>query len=410
MWVRRRTSSERGIGPFPLRKEAHFATNGNRSRLEAPSALLDRLAAVDAGGDDRRALVAAIVRMSEAYTVDRASLAEVGRSPDGHRARLRFFLPRDLPKAARPMLELAARGLIPRRDTLRLLDLGCGLGTTTLSVARGLALAGDARSLDVVAVDDDPRALETFERIVTRPIEGLEAHAARLPEALDDLRGPFDLVTIGLALNEIIDPAALVERASAFLAPDGVLLIVEPALRETTRALMRLRDQIAHDGRLAILGPCPHQRPCPMLGRERDWCHDAVDAPLPAPLDAWARDAGLRDERATFAWLALGRTPPHDPLHRVVSHRLPSKGKLELILCTPEGELARARRLDRHRSDANEALESAARGDRLSIEGETRGNALVIGRGDLVATHDAASHAQAEAWAERRRCTKHRAG
>jgi SAM-dependent methyltransferase len=383
MWVRQ-AGSERGIGPFPLRKEAHFATNGNRSPLEAPAALLDRLAALDAGGDDRRALVAAIVRMSEAYTVDRAALAEVGRSPEGRRARLRFFLPRDLPKATRPMLELAARGLLPAGNPLRLLDLGAGLGTTTLSVARALALAGENRALDVVAVDDDPRALETFERIVAEPMEGfapveLETRAARLPESLDLIPGSFDIVTVGLALNELFDPAVLVERASARLSPDGVLLIVEPALRETTRALMRLRDQVARDGRLAILGPCQHQLPCPMLPRERDWCHDAVDAPLPPPLDTWARDAGLRDERPTFAWLALGLAPPKDALHRVVSHRLPSKGKLEVLLCTPDGELTRARRLDRHRSDANEALDSAARGDRLSVEGEKRGEALVVG-------------------------------
>jgi ribosomal protein RSM22 (predicted rRNA methylase) len=374
----------------PLRKEAHFATKGNRSRLEAPAALLERLEAVDGGRDDPRALVAAIARMSEAYTVDRDALTTVGRGAAGRRARLRFFLPRDLPKATRPMLELAARGLLPSRPELRLLDLGAGLGTTTLSVARALSLAGDDRSLSVLGVDDDPRALETFERVVASPIEGfapirLETRVGRLPEALEEVAGPFDVVTIGLALNELADPSDLVERARARLADGGVMLILEPALRETTRALMRLRDAVAAKGALAILGPCPHASACPMLPRERDWCHDAADVPLPPPLDAWAREAGLRDDRPTFAWLALtNRARPSDVYHRVVSHRLPSKGKLELVVCTPRGELKRARRLDRHTGEANEAFASASRGDRLAIEGSPRGDALVVGVDDEV--------------------------
>jgi SAM-dependent methyltransferase len=374
----------------PLRKEAHFATKGNRSELEAPAALLERLEAVDDRREDPRALVAAIARMSEAYTVDRDALTTVGRSASGRRARLRFFLPRDLPKATRPMLELAARGSIPKGAELRLLDLGAGLGTTTLSVARALSLAGDERALSVLGVDDDPRALEVFERVVARPIEGfapirLETRVGRLPAALDELGGVFDLITIGLALNEVPDPRELVERARARLAPDGIMLILEPALREATRALMRLRDAIAEEGALAILGPCPHASPCPMLPRERDWCHDAADAPLPPPLDAWAREAGLRDDRPTFAWLALKNgARPSERYHRVVSHRLPSKGKLELAVCTPRGELKRARRLDRHAGEANEAFASASRGDRLAIEGSTRGDALVVGVDDEV--------------------------
>ena len=373
-----------------MRNEAHFATKGNRSPLAVPESLLARLEAVDEARGDQRSLMRAIARMSEAYTTDRASLGEVGRSAGGLRARLRFFLPRDLPKALRPMLELERRGLLPAGDPLRVLDLGAGLGTTSLSVARALALSGDARALSVLALDEDARALDAFARIAAKPIEGfapiqLHTRRASLPGALEEISDRFDLVTIGLALNELGAPEALLRLAASRLAPGGVLLILEPALRETTRALMHLRDGIAEHGELAILGPCPHHAPCPMLARERDWCHDAVDVPLSPPLDGWARAAGLRDDRPTFAWLALGaRARPDDVAHRVVSHRLPSKGKLELILCGPEGELSRARRLDRHASEANASLTTTARGDRLEVTGEARGGALVIGESDAV--------------------------
>src|SRR5690606_11138279 len=162
-------------------------------------------------------------------------------------------------------------------DAFRHLDLSAGLGTTTLSVARALSLAGDGRALSTLAIDEDARALETFERIVAHHIDGfaplrLETRAGSLPGALDEVPGPFELSTAGLALTGLSRPEELVRIAATKLAPGGVLLLLEPALRETTRALMRLRDEIAKRDELAVLGPCPHRGPCPMLARERDWC------------------------------------------------------------------------------------------------------------------------------------------
>jgi hypothetical protein len=124
-----------------------------------------------------------------------------------------------------------------------------------------------------------------------------------------------------------------------------------------------------------------------MLETERDWCHEDRPARLPEALVPVARAAGLRYERATYAYLVLRRdgrsradglggaagTP-----YRVVSQPMKSKGKLELFLCG-EGGRARAMRLERHATDSNAAFGAAERGDALVVDAPREGERLRIG-------------------------------
>jgi len=53
---------------------------------------------------------------------------------------------------------------------------------------------------------------------------------------------------------------------------------------------------------------------------------------------------------------------------RLVSDPLPSKGKVERVICTRGGALRHLRLLDRDRSPANRALATSPRGTLVSIE------------------------------------------
>jgi len=164
-------------------------------------------------------------------------------------------------------------------------------------------------------------------------------------------------------LNELPLPPA--ERAARvwewceeLMAPTGACVLLEPALRETSRALLDVRDRLVARG-LFVAAPCFWQGPCPALARERDWCHDA------APPVAADRS------RVDFSYLVLRRTgtPETDPgLFRVVSDRLEEKGRLRLYGCGPAGRHALVR-LDRDRSDPNAAFDSTQRGDVLTASG-----------------------------------------
>ena len=93
-----------------------------------------------------------------------------------------------------------------------------------------------------------------------------------------------DLVVMGTVLNELDAPArlALVEEALAAIAPDGAVILIEPALRDTSRALHELRDALLANQRAHVFAPCTRTvAPCPMLANPDDWCHEDREVKLP---------------------------------------------------------------------------------------------------------------------------------
>jgi SAM-dependent methyltransferase len=364
---------------------------------------IERVAAARGFPTDPTRRAAAVAALSQTYTRRRQDVHGVADDDTALLARLVFFLPRDMARMGLPLEELRGANALPPRRTWRVLDLGAGLGATTLGVA-AFAHAHDlADSLRVVAVDRDERALSVLKELTARPEElGL------LPLALDTQQADalsfdpftseagFDLIVAGLVLNELWSDrfdeaaaAALIQRWATALAPGGSMVILEPALRDTARRLMAVRDRIAAgSGPARVFAPCVRSGPCPMLENDRDWCHSDLPGELPGGVAELAAAAGLRTERRTLAHLTLrvdgrqlgdGRVVGHGELHRVVSSPQRSKGKCERMGCGDSG-LVRWMRLDRHAGPATRDLEQARRGDLLvTTGGELRGGRLRLG-------------------------------
>jgi ribosomal protein RSM22 (predicted rRNA methylase) len=341
-------------------------------------------------------LGANVAALSQAYNdASRASAAvkEAGA------ARLGFSFARDVPKGAAAVRELVATGTLRAAPGLRLLDIGAGMGATTWGVVRALEASGGLGSVEATWVDSDGRALEVAVAIA-RAREGkaaiaVQARALTRPLGSFDDLPRYDLVLAGQVLSELdvgSPEDARVERHAALLAawlerrvePHGSLVVIEPALRDRSRHLHRVRDLLAASG-VTIFAPCLHGAPCPALARDTDWCHEDLTVDLPSWLVPVARAAGLRREGLTFSYVVLRKdgarlvdaTPaPHTAARlRVVSGAIPSKGKREAFLC---GELerggeriaarARTMRLDRDATAGNEAWDDLARGDVLTID------------------------------------------
>lgn len=330
----------------------------------------------DAAGD---ALARQVAELSGLYTRDRASIGGDDRTRLVA-ARLRFFLPRDLPKVMAPLAGLALAGALPTASTWSVLDLGAGLGATCLGASRFARVTGSASALDVVAVDPFARGLTILEALASRAEEAglVPTRVTSRVGTMDELAstGAFDVVLLGLSLNEWArgrtpsDAAQLLARLGQRLTPGGSLIVIEPALKSEARFLQQTRDALAHtDANLTLFAPCVSSAPCAMLARERDWCHAEIPGDLPEALAAIARGAGLRRSRRTFAYLTLRRGPVAEvptSTFRVVSEVLESKGKHELHLCG-DGVIVRATRLVRHASEANEAFVTAVRGDSMRL-------------------------------------------
>jgi ribosomal protein RSM22 (predicted rRNA methylase) len=318
---------------------------------------------------------------------------------DAGAARLAFSFPRDVPKGAAAIRELIATGALRFDSRLSVLDLGAGLGATTWGVARALAAAGATGTLDATLVDRDADALELARSIASlRDRAGtLEVRMVTRAQALDRLRElpRFDLVLAGQLLSELdvgmeeAERAALhAERLMGWLEhhtdAHGSLVVIEPALRDRTRHLHRVRDAVTAAG-ATVYAPCLHGAPCPALAQATDWCHEDLPIDLPSWLAPVARAAGLRREGLTFSYLVLRRDGARvlDAFApgaagasrlRVVSSPLPSKGKTEAFLCgeatgagSPVSARVRATRLDRDAREGNEAWSRIARGDLVAI-------------------------------------------
>jgi hypothetical protein len=234
----------------------------------------------------------------------------------------------------------------------RALDLGAGTG----AVGEALATHFGA-GLGVVGVD----------RVAAPGVV-----TANLEVALPAVDGRFDLIVAAHLLGELfvdrpfeerIDDRARRVRAwtEELLAPGGTVILLEPALRETSRELLAVRDQLLALSDLEIVAPCFWSGACPALANPRDWCHDAVAA---------------GDRRIDFSYLVLRdrwKPLPGQLSYRVVSDPLPEKGRLKLYACGPTGRHAFVR-LDRHEGPANAAFGKLVRGDVARIAGETEAN------------------------------------
>jgi hypothetical protein len=255
-----------------------------------------------------------------------------------------------------PRTEAALGRVLPalwpdRAGVSRALDLGAGTG------AAGAAVRAHFPAVEVVAVDQVAAPGVIVADLGRRPF-GRPA----------GVQGQFDLVIAAHLVNEL--PLAAAERAdliaawcAELLGPGGICLIVEPALRETSRALLEARDLLVSRG-LFVVAPCLWQGACPALTRPRDWCHDA------APAVAAGRS------RVDFSYLALrsqGVAAEDRELFRVVSDPLPEKGRMRLYGCGPAGRAALVR-LNRDRGPANVALDQAARGELIAVRGAVSGN------------------------------------
>lgn len=287
-------------------------------------------------------------------------------------AYLLFYWPVSYAQARALLRELPAR---PRS----LLDLGSGPGPVAFAVL-------DAGAREVVAADRSTKALDLAKALAAEASEPLSAREWTPDKPLP--QGQFDLITMGHVLNELFSNdmarrADFVERVAERLTKGGTMLILEPALRETSRGLLQVRDALISRG-FSVRAPCLFRGPCPALVKDSDWCHAEQPWQPPALVDAISKAAGLHKESLKMSYLMLtprGETWPEPPpgrLFRIVSEPLEGKGRQRYMGCGPEGRMGLALQ-DKHHTAANEAFAHLNRGEVIRVtHTEARGDGLAL--------------------------------
>ena len=383
-----------------------------RIRALSPSLLQVISGFVDVTGQDEfTGLCRSVATLSRLFTRDRGAL-EAGYMADDtlRRGYVAYFLPVNLAKVQALLDELPASSPAPTLP-VRILDIGSGPGTVALAVLDWMRHqpSGLQRPIEVVAVDQTRQALFDADRLWNDYRRMTVAPEARLlpvqtdleqSEHLEDLtvgrRDRYDLIVLANTLGELFctsrDPvrrrAKLVQGLLELLHENGTLMIIEPAMRDVSRHLHRLRDALLEERACTVYSPCLHEQPCPALVKEEDWCHEErpwTPPPLVAAID---QEVGLIKDALKFSYLLLrkdGRTiVQREPtVYRVVSELREMKGEKRAWLCNETGR-PEVGRLDRQRSAENAAFDQWHRGAIVRIDeivrAQRKGREATIGR------------------------------
>jgi ribosomal protein RSM22 (predicted rRNA methylase) len=330
--------------------------------------------------DDLSQVALASRRLSLAFTSERKDLPQdYLDDPVALSAYLAAFL---VPNAVKVLHCLAQlEGTCPSSDCgeISLLDIGSGPGAAALAASAFLSAVRPETRLRIAAMERSRPALEKAHELFRRvapPHHSFESATLDITEQPLDralAKQRFDICIAANILNELDEGIAhriCSEVIRNFLKENGAFIIIDPALRETARSLMELRDRLVSDGVGFIAAPCLHQRSCPMLSaNERDWCHFYIDWEPPEFLKELDRLSGMDHTHLKMSYFILRSSPdpesrvPGPALWRAVSSPLDSKGKREMFLCGTSGELLRMRRTAGDASDSNADFGRVMRGD-----------------------------------------------
>ena len=334
-------------------------------------------------------LARAVAELSLLFTKERAALRRPYlEEPVLASAYLQYFLPVNLSKIHVLLNEMPA---LEVGEQFSVLDLGSGPGTGALAVLDWWHERRVTAALSIVAVDISSVAHRQAKQLWDHYCRIASIAEASLRTCESDIErnawlgqvgkgAPFDLIMLANSLNEMYggakDPitarAGLMTEVLSLLAPHGTLMIVEPALRETSRALHQVRDQLLKEKRCTVYSPCLHENNCPALVDPDDWCHEERAWEPPASIQEIDEEVGFIKDALKFSYLLLrkdGKTivERRSNMYRVVSELREFKGEKRAWLCNEQGRQEVGRQ-DRLTSPQNVAFDRWHRGAIVQIE------------------------------------------
>jgi hypothetical protein len=288
-------------------------------------------------------------------------------------AYLLYFMPSNLYRVAAVWAELARLGFRWRGgDTLRAIEPGAGPASGASGIAAGerFAPTGLPRQGNWALIEQDRSMLETgsrwAERYFTQGGEALDWGTRPFHRKLDFSRDllprsapRFNLWVMSYFLNEVEAPAGemarrLLDAWERHLGDEGVVILVEPALKLQSRKLLELRRALIErmprmkGTPMQVLLPCLGHQACGALAAAEDWCHEEVSWWRPPSFRRIDEMASLDRKTLPFSYLVLTRSarPIEEilpALKATTRHRLVSpahfEGKdLEFFVCGSEGK------------------------------------------------------------------------
>jgi ribosomal protein RSM22 (predicted rRNA methylase) len=323
-----------------------------------------------------------IQKLSDRFTISCAeSFSDVYEHPKLLLAYGLFYFPQTFVRMQFPIAELFLCKWNPSTNkTFRILDIGSGTGAAAISSATLLRQKGVGR-LDITCMDRSESSLILLQRITRDLKEQLpEIHwdTVRIDgSSLESISGAFDLVLMSFALGELFVNRSVeavyewIKQLSSKLTTNGMLIITEPALRETSVQLEKLRDLVSVHSSMHIWGPCLHQERCPLLEEGKFWCHEVRKWNVPESLHYLNRHLYRSIHLLKFSFLTLGKQRAEQypkEYFRLISPMTKMKGKYVGVGCAADGKMREYQILKRDLDESTvDFLKECERGDIMKL-------------------------------------------
>jgi len=273
------------------------------------------------------------------------------------------FLPTNAYRVASVFSELNRLGWTLPEGPTSWAEVGAGPGSGIIGALIAESIPGRNLQLDQVALFEKNRQLlKTAEKLIRSVLNdrNLAAKKLFLNHGVIDLKSTwfpksakYDVIIASYFLNEFTDSPrdvanSIRRNANKHLKKDGILVIVEPALKKYSRKLLEIRKELIQKDGLKILTPCLGHQACGALAEMDDWCHEEVLWMRPQVTRKIDRLTGLNSKSLSFSYLVISNSVadqkkiltrlPGDTLRRLVSPARERKGILEFYTCGPDGK------------------------------------------------------------------------
>ncbi len=263
---------------------------------------------------------------------------------------------------------------ISKKDEIGILEIGSGPapGTTALC-DRILSLNKNAK-ISVSLCDTSEMAMQTAKKILESDFENVSVETKKADlekngrEPFGKKTKKFDVVLMSHVLNElwkkdgdkIQKRLSFIKAQAEKLSENGILILNEPAMLESSRNLIKIRDEMLGSesfGGMKLIQPCPFSssKKCPAMLSEKQTCHaEKMWKPF-EPVMSLAKGAGLDRESVKMCFFVFQKTEEQAESENgktltVVSDGMLNKsGRIRFMLCDGEKRFSlSAKKDDQH--------------------------------------------------------------
>lgn len=330
-----------------------------------------------------------------------------------------YYLPVNVPK----LVEMFESVRFPWGSVGHILDIGTGPGTAAIAGLIARARTGLTSPVDITLCDHSRDFLElskqmiaVFRRILNIPGTDLSYHFILSSDSGKNdhiyQKTGYDLVLAANIVAELSKNTTdeLPSHLADLVNPGGYVVFVEPARRLPARQVTAVRDEVIKTG-WKVLYPCPASYPCPLMSRQKDWCHHRLLWQAPEHISAIDGLIGMEKNLLNFTGFILEKPSETDSIFaeseflgpdrnqggdrvslpsRVISDVMAQKGRYCVYVCGIFNGKARALPavLEKKRmTDYTECLAGLARYDLIRLENVgIRENQLILDENSRLTT------------------------